>query len=275
MPSQPAGTPHVSQHHLEGSLADTSLDRILESCHRHLVTGLVRVTAGSKVGVIELRAGAVDTSKIGDLTGRPALAEMHKLRDGMYEIVQRLPDLAGELGGSSAAEGDVTGVPLIAIMRHCEHNALTCTITVVSGFDRAEVGYVAGEIKKVALNGTIDEDAIVRILGWKDARYRVAAPPLDLDVEGWPQVKGDPTKPFALRDGAPVKKDAPAVDKKAAPAAKEAAKEPAADAKPAAAAPAKRRRGPLFWLLVIFILLAVVAVAVVWQVEPFGLQLGF
>jgi len=243
MPSQPAGTPHVSQHHLEGSLADTSLDRILESCHRHLVTGLVRVTAGSKVGVIELRAGAVDTSKIGDLTGRPALAEMHKLRDGMYEIVQRLPDLAGELGGSSAAEGDVTGVPLIAIMRHCEDNALTCTITVIGGFDRATLEYRAGEIARIELNGYFDDDALTQVLSWPDARFRVAAPPLDLDVEGWPVTRRAPTVPAHIEVPLAAKRGSSRAGEIVVEAAKPAPKPQPAPA-PAKPAPAKPARAP-------------------------------
>jgi hypothetical protein len=189
---------YVSRNHLEGSFTDVPLDRILDACHKHLVTGEIRVTVADVRGVIELRAGAVDRAELGTNKGARALEQMRSLIDGMYELTQRLPDLTGELGGSSMIEGDVTGVPLIALMRHCEHHALTCTITVVSKFDRAQIEYHAGDLRRVELNGFYDDDAIVQVLDWADARFRVAAPPLDLDIEGWPKVRKDPTLPFSI-----------------------------------------------------------------------------
>ncbi len=189
---------YVSRNHLEGSFTDVPLDRILDACHRHLVTGEIRVTVADVNGLIELRAGAVDRAELGEIRGARALEQMRLLIDGMYELTQRLPDLTGELGGSSLIEGDVTGVPLIALMRHCEFHALTCTITVVSKFDRAQIEYHAGDLRRVELNGFYDDDAIVQVLEWPDARFRVAAPPLDLDIEGWPKVRKDPTLPFQL-----------------------------------------------------------------------------
>jgi hypothetical protein len=241
---------HVSKHHLEGSLADVPLERILASCHRHLLTGLIRITAGARSGEIELRAGAVEGASFDGATGAMALAKIHALYDGMYEIVQRLPDLAGELAGAATAEGEVSGVPLIKLMQHCEENALTCTITVVAGFDRAEIKYRIGDVVGIAKNGVADEDAIVEILKWTDARYRIEAPPLELDVAGWPQAKADPTQPFALKDAAkaPPESSARPVEEAAAPSA----------AAPSAAVPTSR-----WWSLatVGFVLIVVAAAA--------------
>lgn len=206
---------YVSRNHLEGSFSDVSLDRILDACHKHLVTGEIRVAVADLRGLIELRAGAVDRAELGTYKGERALEQLRSLIDGDYELTQRLPDLTGELGGSSMIEGDVTGVPLIALMRHCEHHALTCTITVVSKFDRAVIEYHAGDLRRVELNGFYDDDAIVQVLDWQDARFRVAAPPLDLDIEGWPKVRRDPTLPFSIgprfaRGTSPQVKVAPA-----------------------------------------------------------------
>jgi hypothetical protein len=191
-PSEPL---YVSRNHLEGSLLDVPLDRVLAACHRHLVTGVVRVHVAGHDGVIELRAGAVDQAHLGDATGDRALDAMRSARDGWYEIAQRLPDFTGELAAASKVEGDVHGVPLIALMRHCEDNALTCMVTVVSGFDRACIEYRAGDIARVELNGFFDDDALPQVLRWPDARFRVAAPPLDLDVEGWPVLRRAATAP--------------------------------------------------------------------------------
>jgi hypothetical protein len=208
-PSEPL---YVSRNQLEGSLLDVPLDRILAACHRHLVTGVVRVQVNGRAGVIELRAGAVDHVQLGTDLGDRALDAMRAARDGWYEVAQRLPDLTGELAGAAQLQGDVAGVPLVALMRHCEDNALTCVITIVSGFDRACIDYRAGEIARVELNGFFDDDALPQIVHWPDARFRVAAPPLDLDVEGWPIARRAPTEPVFVRargTDAPPKPPAP------------------------------------------------------------------
>jgi hypothetical protein len=198
---------YVSRNHLEGSLLDAPIDRVLAACRKHLVTGVVRVHVKGTDGVLELRAGAVDRAHVGDLKGDRALELLRAAQDGWYEVAQRLPDLTGALGDAAMMQGDIEGVPLIALMRHCEDNALTCTITVISGFDRACIDYRAGEIARVELNGFFDDDALPQIVHWPDARYRVAAPPLDLDIEGWPVARRAPTMPFVV--GPPIPEPPP------------------------------------------------------------------
>ncbi len=197
---------YVSRNHLEGSLCDVPLERVLAACKRHLVTGVIRVHVGGDDGVVELRAGAVDRAQLGEASGAAALTIMRAAHDGWYEVAQRLPDLTGELGAAARLEGEIDSVPLIVLMRHCEDHALTCTITVISGFDRACIEYRAGEIARVELNGFFDDDALPQILRWPDARFRIAAPPLDLDVEGWPVVKRAATAPIRLRDLTPPRR---------------------------------------------------------------------
>jgi len=189
---------HVSRNHLEGSLSDTSLDRVLAACRRHLVTGAIKLFDGKRTARIELRAGVIDRADVDGVVVRAPHDELRRFH-GEYEIDQQLPDLTGDLGGSALAEGDVSGIPFVALMRHCEHHALTCTITVRSGDQQVDLEYKAGEIGSIFRNGARDDDAIVDALRWTDARFRVAAPPLDLDVEGWPVVRAA-TSPFTLKD---------------------------------------------------------------------------
>ncbi|MCA9678624.1 MAG: DUF4388 domain-containing protein, partial [Myxococcales bacterium] len=189
---------YVSRNHLEGSLCDAPLERVLAACKRHLVTGVVRVHVAGQDGVVELRAGYVDRAQLGDASGPAAMATLCAAQDGWYEVSQRLPDLGGDLGAAAQLIGEIDHVPLIVLMRHCEDNALTCTITVISGFDRACIEYRAGDIARVELNGFFDDDALPQILAWPDARFRIAAPPLDLDIEGWPVARRAPTVPFVV-----------------------------------------------------------------------------
>jgi hypothetical protein len=189
----------VSKNRLEGSLADTPLKELLAACHKHLVTGAVKIWDDKgRSGVLTLRAGAVDQARFGDSVGDAAVDAMRALGDGTYELAQQLPDLTGDLGRAAALEGSTGEVDVVKIMQHCEKNALSCVITVVHDFDRGEIHYKAGELVRVTLNGTVDDDAIVTMLSWPEARYRVSAPPLASDIQGWPKVGREQTQPFKI-----------------------------------------------------------------------------
>jgi len=178
---------------------DVPLDGILAGCFRQQVTGSIEVECDGLRGRINLRAGAVTAAKFGDTAGPPALHEMRQLMDGHYEITQRLPDLTGVLGGTSVSDSEVERVPLKALMRHCEFHALSCVITMVSRHDRAQIEYHAGELRRVELNGFYDDDAIVQVFDWTDARFRVSAPALDLDIRGWPRTIASDSPPIRTR----------------------------------------------------------------------------
>ncbi len=197
---------HVSSNRLEGSLCDTPLESLLDSCRQHLVTGTISISTQFADGIIELRAGVVDTATFGELADAAAIRRLKRLSDGMYELTQRLPDLSGELGDAAQCDGSLADVPLVAIMRHCEDQALSCTITIVRDFDRAEIHYRAGEIDEVTLNGKRDDDAIVEVVGWKSGAFRVSAPPLPFDIAGWPSTSADPTAPFRIEHVAPARR---------------------------------------------------------------------
>jgi hypothetical protein len=213
----PRSRPHVSTNRLEGSLCDVPFSKLADECRRHLITGTIRVEVDGKTGVAELRAGVVDRAEFDSLEDEQAVAHMRELRDGLYQLTQRLPDLTGALGESAECQGDLTEVPLATIMRHCEDQALSCTITVVSEFDRGEIRYRAGDIVEVTMNGERDEDAIVDIVRFQQGRFRVSAAPLALDIDGWPSVSADPTEPFRIEHLAAARPRA------AAPAARPAA----------------------------------------------------
>lgn len=196
----PRPTFHVSKNRLDGSLCDTPLEKLLRSCRDYLITGTVRITTQFSDGVIELRAGMVDSARLGDdLEGEAAVRRMKRLSEGMYELTQRLPDLDGTLGDAATCEGDLATTKLVEIMRLCEDQALSCTITIISDFDRGEIIYKAGEIAGVTLNGRRDdEDAIVQIVEFRRGRFRIEAPALPDEIDGWPATSKDPTTPFHL-----------------------------------------------------------------------------
>ncbi len=210
---------HVSKNRLEGSLCDTSLGQLLDSCRKHLVTGEIRIVGAGgqpRRGHVRVRAGAVDEAQWGELRGDLAVVEMRGLTDGLYELGQRLPDLGGELGEAAACAGELKDVPLAAIMRHCEEQALSCTIAISGVEGSGEISYRAGEIVGWSMNGDSSEDAIVAVTQVRDGHFRVDSPPLALDIGGWPSVSRDPTQPFKIEHLAamrpkPAKPSAPVV----------------------------------------------------------------
>jgi len=189
---------HVSKNRLEGSLSDTPLEKLLEPCRRTLFTGTIEIKTPTEKGLITVRAGAVDAVRFQDLTDDAALQRIQALEDGDYVIAQRVPDMSGALGSSAGLEGEVHDVPLAKVMNHCEQHALNCTLIIVNEFDRGEIRYRGGDLAEVLLNGKTDDDAIVTIVGWKDAKFRIVLPPLDLNISGWPSVGPEPTAPFKI-----------------------------------------------------------------------------
>ncbi len=162
-----------------------------------MLTGKIEIRTAHGPGEIELRAGIIDQARLAGHTDDIALDRLRQMTDGSYVVVQRLPDLGGDLGTAAEFHGDIESLSLVAVMRHCEQNALTCTITIINQFDRAELIYEAGEIARVTYNGVTDDERIVDIVRFDDARFRVSAPPLDLH-HGKPVMRRAPTEPFTI-----------------------------------------------------------------------------
>lgn len=192
-------TPHISQNRLLGSLTDTSVSALLDSCHSGLVTGTILIEGNASQGKLELRAGAVEEAEFDSLPMREALHRLRALKSGSYEIRQQLPDLQGHLGDAASFTGNVNEVSVIELMQHCEQNALTCNIGVTKNHKRGEIRYRAGEIGVVSLNGEVDDEHIGEILAWRGASFKVTSPPLDAGIQGWPSVSREPTIPFPTR----------------------------------------------------------------------------
>lgn len=187
---------HVSRNAVRGSLGEVSIDRLLEICRDEMLTGRIDVDSGGGAGSIELRAGVIDRVEHAGNSDDGALARLRQLTDGSYQVTQRLPQLNGALGTAASFDGNSADLSLVDLMRHCEENALTCCVAVVHDYDRAELHFRAGMIVDVIFNGESDEESIVDIVRWRDARYRVTAPPLE--ITGRPVRRRAPTEPFVI-----------------------------------------------------------------------------
>ena len=210
MRTQPA---HVSSNAVQGSLGDVTVGRLLDVCRDQLLTGRVDIHCRRGRGHVELRAGVVHEAVFCGHRGDAAIERMRELGEGRYTIAQRLPGLDGSLGSAASFQGEVTALSLVELMRHCEENALTCNVTIIHEFDRAQIVYRAGEITRVSYNGVPDEDKIVDLVRLRDGRFLVSAPPLEIGVRAAPVVRRAPTEPFRIEHLAQRPPDrAPAVE---------------------------------------------------------------
>jgi len=186
----------VSQNRVWGHLGTTSVADVLDSCRRRRLTGEVTFRAGDDIGVVELRAGSIERAEVRGRCGDAALAVLDDLREGTFEVVQRLPDFGGQLGDAAEFLGEIAAIPLIQVMRHVEQHALSVTLTVIHDFDRGVIRYRDGEIVGVELNGDRDLDRIGDILRFGEGKYRVSASPLELALPARRAPRRLPTEPF-------------------------------------------------------------------------------
>lgn len=193
-----AGPLHVSPNRLEGDLSDTPFERLLSRAREHLLTGAIKVGTRRGAALVELRAGAVERARFGELAGDAAIDALRGLRAGSYELRQCIPGLDGKLAPTAELRADARQVRLADLMRHCEDNALTCEITVAHGFDRGVIAYRAGEIVDVTLNGARRDSAVAVMSGWRAAKFRVKVPPLAADFDGWPVARRAATAPVVV-----------------------------------------------------------------------------
>jgi hypothetical protein len=195
---QHAGPAHRSTNCVQGSLAQVSLPQILAECHAHLVTGIITVRGPAGVGTIELRAGAVERALCGAHRGRAAIETLTALREGVFEISQRLPvpDDDGRLAPAAELRGELGDLSLADLLRYCEDHALCGTITLIQDFDRGQIELRAGEIVSVELNGHRDEEHLVDLMRRPRARFRIQPPPLALQLQVRPRRRRRPTEPL-------------------------------------------------------------------------------
>ncbi|MEM7604889.1 MAG: hypothetical protein AAF411_05975 [Myxococcota bacterium] len=146
------------------------------------VTGLLRFE-GLRKGEVRLVAGQVSAEQDERGDGVDVIDVLLEERDAQYEVFQRLPPLPVSGGDHTSREGSLTVHVPADLMNYCEGAGLTGLLTLESDGRRAEVGYEAGELGAIRLEGV---DELHEAFGWEDGRFWIRAdnraPQLDEDV---------------------------------------------------------------------------------------------
>ena len=141
----------------------------------------LRPGSGQPVGRLEVIAGGVLESVMGDDRGDEALAALKKIPGLRYRLEPALPHPdEGSLEKPTPAEGELTERPVTALMRYCEDYVLTCALELQRGTEHARISYRRGEIVRTLVDGSESAERLPDVIGWTEGRWRILLPQVTL-----------------------------------------------------------------------------------------------
>lgn len=105
-----------------------------------------------------------------------------RLRDTLSKA-SKLP-ASGKLEFSQEGpSGTLKDVPLVDLIAFCESNSLTGTMTVKRDGREGNFEFESGQLNKVTLDDSRDDEALDTMLGWDDGQFEIRVRPLKLKKE--------------------------------------------------------------------------------------------
>lgn len=212
---------------IDGSLSDVSVCKLLDTCREHRITGALRIMSWGRPGVIQMRAGRVEQAFFGTLHGDEAVNELMSLRDGLFDVLQELPDL------SKAPSPSPGRTLLSALLQQCRQRALTCDIVLIRDRERAELCCRGGAIVHTWINGVRHAGEPRELRRFEHACARVD--PVPLSLHGNADTDRASTEPGSARPSRRPSRRKPAVVLQAEALQPAAMPAPAPDITPAPA----------------------------------------
>ncbi len=157
---------------------------LLAEIEERRTSGVLHFEAGDVSGDIELVAGQLALEQPSMDDGRDPVEVLLSLREGSYELFQRLPALAVSKGDEQAREGSLDVHVPADLMNYCETAGLTGKLRLEQDGKSAEAIYDRGELKAIRVDGTADDD-LHEVFGWSEGHFEITAftiaPKLDVD----------------------------------------------------------------------------------------------
>lgn len=182
---------------MSGAIDDDGVLQILVDIEKRRTTGVLHFKAEGVEGELELVAGqpAVDQKELAD--GRDPVEVFLGLRNGSYEVFQRLPILPVSKGDAKHREGSLNVHVPADVMNYCERAGLTGTLVFENEGRAALAIYDRGELTAIRVEGS-DDAALHEVFSWEDGTFRVEAhsepPPLPVDLGELEEIEEDPTE---------------------------------------------------------------------------------
>jgi hypothetical protein len=170
---------------MSGAIGEGGVLEILVDVEERRTTGVLHFESDEGTGELELVAGqlAVDQKQLSD--GRDPVEVFLGLREGTYEVLQRLPILPVSKGDAKHREGSLNVHVPADVMNYCERAGLTGTLVFENEGREALAIYDRGELTAIRVDGS-DDAALHDVFSWEDGTFRVEAhsepPPLPVDL---------------------------------------------------------------------------------------------
>jgi hypothetical protein len=151
------------------------LDDVLTRCRNARCTGVLRVRSRAADGEIWLLSGIVDAVRFGTDTGDLAMQRIASATNVGFELVTRLPGVAGGFKTRLDVDGPLGEATPVALMRHCEVHAITCELDLVFGNATVHASYAEGELRSI--ESSSPSESVTTLLESREGRYRFVLPP--------------------------------------------------------------------------------------------------
>jgi len=163
----------VAEPVLSGEITGDGVLALLREIESRRTTGVLHFEAGDLGGDVKLVAGqlALEQEELPD--GRDPVEVLLELREGSYDVYQRLPPLPVSRGDDRHLEGSLAVHVPADLMGYCERAGLTGVLTLENEGRRAEAVYDRGELQAIRVDGE-DADDLNKVFGWEEGHFEVA-----------------------------------------------------------------------------------------------------
>jgi hypothetical protein len=164
---------------LSGTISSGGAIAILQAIEDRRTSGVLRFKGASIEGDIVLVAGQIALEQNETSSGEDPVEALLAVRDGTYEVYQRLPQLPISRGDDQHRRGSLSVHVPADLMRFSERVGFTGLLLLYGPERAAQLVYDAGELRAIAIDGSTDSD-VHEVFGWNEGSFEMivfAAPP--------------------------------------------------------------------------------------------------
>lgn len=185
MQEQRSGHPPILEGNLSGQIPSALLVEI-----EHLRTsGELHFQTPTHKGAITLIAGMIAEEQQALASGEDPLDILLAAKEGSYALYQMLRPLPVSNGDDQRRTGSLAVHVPAELMNYCEASGVTGTLTVEREGKSASIGYQAGELDIIRVDGSEEQD-LHNVFGWTEGTFTIA-----LDAPTKPEAKTDDSTP--------------------------------------------------------------------------------
>lgn len=155
-----------------GNISSAGAIEILQQIELRRTTGTLRFKVGDREGDITLVAGQIALDQVEIENGRDPVEVFLGLREGRYEVYQRLPTLPVSRGDDQERSGSLKVHTPADLMNYCERAGLTGRLVLSQGEREAQIVYDAGELRAIGIDGEAESD-VHDVFGWNDGTFEI------------------------------------------------------------------------------------------------------